>query len=129
MSEIAAYGSAGHPPDQPVLTLGDIGVSYQSVFLPSGRFPLAGSSWEVVDNSRTQERIPPWAIVCAIIFFFFCLLGLLFLIVRERQTTGHVSVTAVGNGFAHTTSIRAAGPGTFQQVAQQVNWIRGQANR
>ena len=40
--------------------------------------------------SRTEEKIPAHAIVLAVIFFIFCLLGLLFLLMKEKTTTGFV---------------------------------------
>ncbi len=116
-------------PDMPQISIGDIGVSPQSVFLPSGSFPIGGTTWQIADYSRTEERIPAWAIVCAIVFFLFCLLGLLFLLVKERTTTGYVQVTVSGPGFAHTATVPAQSPQVAQMVTQQVNWARGLAAR
>jgi len=115
--------------DFPQASIGDIGVSQTSVFLPNGAYPIAGSSWQIADYSRTETKIPAWAIVCAVIFAFACLLGLLFLLVKERTTTGYVQVTVSGPDFAHTTTIPAQSEQTVTAVTHQVNWARGLASR
>lgn len=116
-------------PDQPQVTIGDIGVSQSAVYLPSGRFPLRGSTWTVSDMSHTEEKISTAGIVLAIVgFFLICFLALLFLLMKEKQTTGFVQVTVQGNGFSHTALIPAAGPHTVAYVTQQVNWARSLAS-
>ena len=94
---------------EPVLvSIGDISVTATQVFTPSGTRPLAELQWTVTDMSLTNEGIPTWAIVCAIIFLVFCLLGLLFLLVKETSTKGSVQVTVHGPGFVHTTQMGAS---------------------
>lgn len=114
-------------PDQAVVTIGDIGVSYKTVFTPAGTYPLRGTSWVAMDMTRVEKKIPTWAIVLAVVFALACLLGLLFLLVKEDVTSGYVQVTVTGDGLHHATMIPARDPSTFQQVSQQVNWARSAA--
>jgi hypothetical protein len=57
----------------------------------------------VSNQTFATEVIPVWAIVLAIIFFVFCLLGLLFLLVKERRVHGAVQVGVQGPGFSYAT--------------------------
>ena len=114
-----------HPAsDQPLTSIGDIGVSQTTVFLPTGRHPVRGSTWLVNDMSRSEEKIATVGIVLAVLFFWVCLLGLLFLLMKERHTQGFIQVTVQGDGFHHGTMIPATSPDTVRQVTEQVNWAR-----
>jgi hypothetical protein len=97
------------PPDeQPeniVLTIGDIGVTQSWVVTPNGSAPLAGSTWIAQDQSRTERKIPTWAIVLAIIFALLCLVGLFFLLVKETTVSGHFEVTVRSGSLMHMTQI------------------------
>src|SRR5712691_9594210 len=115
-----------HVPDEPVLvTIGDISVTATRVFTPSGSVPVSEVSWNLTDMSQTTEAIPTWAIVCAIVFFVFCLLGLLFLLVKETRTQGSVQVTVTGKGFVHTTQIPVVSPAQIADLGARVNHARG----
>ncbi|MFT4188671.1 MAG: hypothetical protein QM621_08830 [Aeromicrobium sp.] len=115
-------------PDQPVVGIGDIGVSQRSVFLPHGVFPLAGTTWAVTDCSRVEERISTTGVILAIVTVWFtCLLGLLFLLMKERRVTGYIAVTVQGPSLHYTTQIPAGSATTHAWVVQQVNWARAQA--
>ncbi|MFE7466376.1 hypothetical protein ACFU6R_20015 [Streptomyces sp. NPDC057499] len=119
-------GMPGLPPGagMPVLVLGDIAVMNDQIVTPSGAMPLKGSAWTATDLTRTEEKIPTVAIVLAIVFALFCLVGLLFLLMKEKQTTGFVQVTVVSDGRHHSTMIPALGPETFPMVMAQVNTAR-----
>lgn len=91
--------------DPIVLTIGDIGVTRHWVVTPNGTAPLAGSQWIARDLSRTENKIPTWAIVLAIIFALACLIGLLFLLVKEKQTTGHFEVSVSSGTLYHVTQL------------------------
>ncbi|MFD7337017.1 hypothetical protein ACFV98_13555 [Streptomyces violascens] len=108
----------------PVLSLGDITVVNGSIMTPAGPLPLKGAVWNATDMSRTEEKIPTHAIVLAIIFFIFCLLGLLFLLMKEKTTTGFIQVTVTSGGRHHSTMIPANDAGTFPWVMGQVNYAR-----
>lgn len=111
-------------PGAPMLSIGDITVMNDSVVTPSGTMPLKGAVWTATDMSRTEEKIPPVAIVLAIVFALFCLVGLLFLLMKEKKTTGFVQVTVVSGGRHHATMIPAMNPNTFPMVMAQVNTAR-----
>ncbi|MCP3818916.1 hypothetical protein NLX86_12580 [Streptomyces sp. A3M-1-3] len=108
----------------PLLAIGDITVMSDSIVTPAGTLPLKGAVWTATDMSRTEERIPPAAIVMAVIFFVFCLLGLLFLLMKERTTTGFIQVTVTSGGRHHSTLVPAHHPQTFPMVMGQVNYAR-----
>jgi len=111
--------------DEPVLvTIGDISVTASRVFTPSGSVPVSEVSWTFTDMSQTTQVIPPWAIVCAILFFVFCLLGLLFLLVKETRTLGSVQVTVTGRGFVHSTQIPVGSTAQIADLFARVNHAR-----
>jgi hypothetical protein len=107
-----------------LLTVGDITVLPDSILTPSGTMPLKGAVWHVSDLSRSDEQIPPYAIVLAVVFFVVCFLGLLFLLIKERKTTGLIQVTVSSGGRQHTTMIPAQSPLTIHQVMGQINYAR-----
>jgi hypothetical protein len=112
-------------PGEPVLvSIGDISVTQSQVFTPSGVRPLSEVSWTVTDMTTTTQAIPTWAIVCAIVFFVFCLLGLLFLLVKETKTQGSMQVTVHGPGFVHTSQIPVSSPAQVADINARVNHAR-----
>ncbi|MFE7753753.1 hypothetical protein [Streptomyces sp. NPDC057429] len=108
----------------PMLSFGDITVMNDGIVTPSGTMPLKGAVWTATDMSRTEEKIPTVAIVLAIVFALFCLIGLLFLLMKEKRTTGFVQITVTSGGRHHSTMIPATGPETFQMVMAQINTAR-----
>ncbi|PYC71021.1 hypothetical protein C7C46_26920 [Streptomyces tateyamensis] len=125
----AGYGYPAGPPappaGQPLVTIGDIAVTSTGIITPAGPIPLQGTVWTATDLSRTEERIAPAGIVLAIIFFLFCLIGLLFLLMKEKRTTGHVQITVSGGGRYHTTSIPVSSPHQVMDLINRVNYARG----
>jgi hypothetical protein len=105
--------------------LGDISVSDTRVQTPYGRFPLAGTTWMVTNQTYVTESIPAWAIVCAILFFIFCLLGLLFLLVKERKLYGAMQVSVQGPGLSYSTYIPVYDQTAIYAINSNVDWIRG----
>jgi hypothetical protein len=101
-----------------LLTIGDIGVTQDLVVTPNGHGPLKGSQWIVTDMSRTDTKIPTVAIVLAIIFAIFCLIGLLFLLMKERYTTGYVEVTVQTGNVLHKVQIPVSDPSQVLQIRQ-----------
>lgn len=122
-SEFSAGGEAAEPGghDPIVLTVGDIGITRHWVVTPNGSAPLAGSQWIARDMTRTETKIPTWAIVLAIVFAFLCLIGLLFLLVKEKQTTGHFEVSVRSGSLYHVTQIPVSGEWQIAQVRGLVN--------
>ncbi|WP_326592033.1 hypothetical protein [Streptomyces brevispora] len=122
---------AGYPGQQgmaptggPMLSFGDITVVGDTIVTPAGTMPLKGAVWTATDMSRTEEKIPPVAIVLAILFALLCLVGLLFLLMKEKKTTGFIQVTVTSGGRHHSTMIPAMRPDTFQLVMAQINTAR-----
>ncbi|MGW2562937.1 hypothetical protein ACWCXB_27540 [Streptomyces sp. NPDC001514] len=114
----------GTAPGVPLLVLGDITVMPDAIVTPNGALPLKGAVWNATDMSRTEEHIPAHAVVLAIVFFLFCLLGLLFLLMKEKRTTGFVQITVSSGGRHHATMIPANGPDTIHWVMGQINYAR-----
>lgn len=117
----AVYGGAG---SATLLTIGDIAVTGDSIVTPAGSLPLRGAVWTVSDMSRTEESTPAYAIVLAVIFFFACLLGLLFMLIKEHRTTGFIQVTVHSGGRYHATMIPARSPNDVFAINQLVNNAR-----
>ncbi len=127
-SPATAQVSYAPPPIEPaeptLVTMGDIAVTQSYVITPSGTRPIGEVSWTFTDMSRTTQSIPVWAIVCAVIFFFACLLGLLLLLVKETRTEGCVQVTVQGQGFVHTAQIPVTSPEQVADVNARVGYAR-----
>lgn len=117
MSELAPV------PEQFFLTIGDIGITRDSIVTPNGTAPLKGSQWIVADQTTTQQKIPTFAIVLAVVFAIFCLLGLLFLLMKEEVTTGYVMVTVRSGDVLSSCQI----PCSNQQAIAQVRAAVAQA--
>lgn len=112
-------------PAGPVLvTIGDISVEQQRIVTPAGVLPTRGTNWSAMDMSRTEEKIPGWAIVLAIIFALACLLGLLFLLCKERRTTGFVQITVQNGNRTHNTHVGVTSPQQVADVLARVNFAR-----
>ncbi|WP_329380366.1 hypothetical protein OG625_14770 [Streptomyces sp. NBC_01351] len=106
------------------MSIGDITIAGDQIITPSGPMPLKGAMWNATDFSRTEEKMPTHAIVLAIVFFVFCLLGLLFLLMKEKTTTGYIQVTVTSGGRHHSTMIPAQDANTYPWVMSQVNLAR-----
>ena len=107
--------------DPIVLTIGDIGVTRNWVVTPNGTARLGGSQWIARDMTRTESKIPTWAIVLAVVFALVCLLGLLFLLAKERYTTGYVEVSVQAGNLFHATQIPVSSQYQVAQIRQQVS--------
>ncbi len=92
-------------PEQFFLTIGDIGLTRDAIITPNGTAPLKGSQWIVTDQTTTAQKIPTYAIVLAVVFAIFCLLGLLFLLIKEEVTAGYVLVTVRSGDLFHSCQI------------------------
>ncbi|TDD87512.1 hypothetical protein E1293_07890 [Actinomadura darangshiensis] len=114
-----------HGGAEPVLLqIGDISLTNTHVILPYGRYPLHGSTWTVQDSTQVTEGIPVVAIVLTVIFVWFCLLGLLFLLMKERKYLGFVAVSVTGPGFHHSAQF-PPGPQTSAWANHAVSQARG----
>ena len=79
------------------------------------------------DMSQTYERMSPVGIILCILFIWVCLLGLLFLLMKEQVVSGYIQVTVQGGGIQHSTLI-PANRQTAWQVNQTVNYARSLAS-
>lgn len=115
-----AEGS-GAAPEQYVLTIGDIGITPSWVVTPNGTAPLRGSQWLANDRTTVQRSIPSYAIVLAVVFALACLLGLLFLLIKEERTVGYVEVSVRNQNLYHVTQVPASSPAAVLHTRQLVN--------
>ncbi len=76
-----------------LLTIGDIGITTDSIVTPNGSAPLAGSQWIFTDHTNVEQKIPGWAIILAIALGLACGVGLLFLLVKDTRITGYAEVS------------------------------------
>jgi hypothetical protein len=110
--------------EQWLQTIGDISISLHWVRTPAGSYPIRGTVWTVTDMTHWQEGVSAAGVVLAIIFVWFCLLGLLFLLMKDRKLVGYIQVSVQGSGFHHATMLPAAGPQSVMGVQQMVNYAR-----
>ena len=122
------------PPDDPVapgpviVQIGDIAVTSTVIRTPAGDIPLAGSTWQVSDYWHSEQRIPRWAIIAAIVGF--CVLtvfSLLFLLVKETIPRGTVQVTVTNGTRQYVSRIPVTDQSQVAYVHQQVNYVRSLA--
>ncbi|WP_327289592.1 hypothetical protein [Streptomyces sp. NBC_01198] len=117
-------GSQQYGPGATLLTIGDIAVTETGIMTPAGLLPLRGAVWTVSDMSRTESKTPTYAIVLAVVFALACLLGLLFLLIKDDVTTGFAQVTVNSGGKYHAVLIPVRGPQDIYAITQQVNYAR-----
>jgi hypothetical protein len=120
-------GPAPGQTDPIVFWIGDIGVSRYWVMTPNGTAPLAKSEWFVRDHTRIEQVIPTHAIVLAVVFALFCLLGLLFLLMKEQRTVGWVEVTVRSDRVHHVTQVPVRQQAEVQGVRGLVHQAKSMA--
>ncbi len=111
-------------PDQPLFAIGDITVTQHSVIVPQGRYPIARTTWTVQDSTQVTYQVSTAGVILTIIFVWFCLLGLLFLLMKEQRVTGFVVVSVTGPGFYHQTML-PPGPASAAWASHMVAQARG----
>jgi hypothetical protein len=113
-----------------VLTIGDIGITYDTVVTPNGNAELAGSQWLFIDRTTTESKIPTWAIVLTIVFTLLCLVGLLFLLVKETTVTGYAEVSVRSGNLVHMTQLPVRSQNdinNYRQLVSQAQTLAAQA--
>jgi len=113
-----------------ILTIGDIGITQDTVVTPNGNARLAGSQWLVIDRTTQETKIPAWAIVLAIIFTLLCLVGLFFLLVKETTVTGYVEVSVRSGNLVHMTQLPVRTQydvNNYRQMVSQAQTLAAQA--
>jgi hypothetical protein len=111
-------------PAPTLVAIGDISCTQEAVWTPAGSAPVGSVTWQVADMTRTETVIPTWAIVLTVLFFIFCLLGLLFLLCKEQRISGWMQVTVQGPGLLHTTQIPISAATQVQDIHARVNYAR-----
>ena len=74
-------------------------------------------------STQVTESIPPVAIILTIILVWFCLIGLLFLLMKEKRYSGFVTITVTGVGLYHSVQF-PAGPQTGAWAADMTGRAR-----
>lgn len=124
--------TGGAPAPSPVLvSIGSVGVTQDRIVTPSGTWPAAQVNITAQDQSSSTSHIPTWAIVMTVVTVWFFLLGLLFLLAKERRTQGNVSVSIwAANGQSHTEFVQVFSEEQRVDVFNRVSYaqnIIGQA--
>lgn len=122
---VETWGSV--PQWRPDVVIGDVEADRFWVRTPLGVMPAAEAQWSVSSQVRTERYIPLWAVLMAVLFVALCLLGLLFLLVKEERHYHEVTVTVMGAGFAHTTQVGAYDPRVVTDTRAQVAHARALA--
>jgi hypothetical protein len=111
-----------------IAQIGDIQVTATSVRTPVGEFALRGSQWQITDQWTSEQKIPTWAIVCAVAGFF-CLtvFSLLFLLAKETRYSGVVLVSVHNGQYRYDTRMAVTDQSQVQHVHSLVNYARSLA--
>ena len=113
------------PPWQPLVQIGDIGADQHWVNTPSGSLPISQATWSVQDMTLRTMEIPTYAMILAIVTSVLtCLLGLLFLLIKEERPTGWLQVTVQGPGLDHTTQVPVSRQEMVTDLYARVEYAR-----
>ncbi|MFI5891246.1 hypothetical protein ACIA5D_14160 [Actinoplanes sp. NPDC051513] len=119
------YAPPAPDPGPVIVQIAEISVTSTTVFTPTGDIPLAGSQWQVNDYWFSQQRIPRWAIVLAIVgFCVLTIFSLLFLLVKETVMQGTVQVTVTNGTRQYVARIPVTDQAAVTGINQQVNYVR-----
>lgn len=116
------------PPGPVIVHVGEMRVTSTVIHTPAGDIPLAGSNWQVHDYWHHEQRIPQWAIICAVAGF--CVLtvfSLLFLLVKETIARGTVQVTVTNGTRQYVARIPVTDQSQVAAIHHQVNYVRSLA--
>ncbi|WP_244871821.1 hypothetical protein [Catellatospora sp. TT07R-123] len=126
-------GSA-QPPAHPgiagpvLVQLGEVAVTATTIITPTGEIPLRGSQWTINDQFHSRQRIPGWAVACAILLFFvLCFLSLLFLLVKTTTYEGSVQISIANEGRHYVLRIPVNDQRVVAHLHAQVNYVRSLA--
>jgi hypothetical protein len=112
--------------DPVLVSIGDIHCTRTEVITPTGRFPLAGTQWAVMDQTQRFRVTPTWATVLAIVgLLVVCVFSLLLLLVKEDRIAGAVAVSVISpDGRAYTGYIPVNSIPAVQDVYARVQYAR-----
>jgi hypothetical protein len=115
-------------PGPVIVQVGEIAVTSTVVHTPVGDIPLAGSNWQISDYWHSEQKIPRWAIICAIVGF--CVLtvfSLLFLLVKVTVPSGTVQITVTNGTRQYVARLPVTDQAQVNYIYQQVNYVRSLA--
>ncbi|GAA1335769.1 hypothetical protein GCM10009635_42650 [Actinocatenispora thailandica] len=113
-----------------LVRFGPLAITADTVRTPGGSFPLSGSVWRSYDYWQTRRVIPTAAIVAAVLGFFVVpFVSLLFLLVRQDQTTGVVQVCGTDGGRQHVVDLPVTGAAQAHAIHRQVQYVQLLAGR
>ena len=124
------HWSAAPQPAHVLAAVGDIQATATHLITPSGTVPLSTVNIYAMDQTHTTSKTPTWAIVAAVVTFWFALLGLLFLLVKEAKTEGYILLTVDGPGMRHVSQVpvfTAEQRADVMQRAAYLQMLAGQA--
>ncbi|MFC7328834.1 hypothetical protein [Marinactinospora rubrisoli] len=114
--------------DPTLTTIGDITVTQTQIITPGGTFPLRGSTWTINNLVQSEQKMPTWALLLALLgFLFICVFSLFFLLVKETRVSGTVQVAVRSGQHYHVTQIPVHSQAQVNQVHQNFNYIRSVA--
>jgi hypothetical protein len=122
----AARGELEPVDRTPLAGIGEITVTRDRIYTPTGWFRLRGSRWTVTERPYVRQRIPSWAIALAIVLFL-CVgpFSLLFLLASETVYAPWLVEVSVRNGRHHYVArLPVADPVSLQYLHHQVNYVR-----
>ena len=111
-------------PNVPLGQIGDITLFATHISTPAGTAPIEGLTWTMRDQTVTTETISTVGVILAILFFWVCLLGLLFLLMKDRKIQGGVEVSVQGANFFHLTQIPISNPAQIAEIRRWVDYGR-----
>lgn len=103
--------------------IGSIRVTNGTVYMQYGQFPLKGSRWHIDHYWETRRELPTWAIVAMCVTVIFCLVGLLFLLVKEDVTTEYARVVVAYGDGGCTTLVPIMGQAQYDYLASLVTYV------
>jgi len=87
--------------------------------------PLGGSEWHATTSGSVTRTIPTWAIVLCVLLIWVCLLGLLFLAVKEERYTGEVTVSVrAADGRSWSESVPVSSTSARDHLLNRVSWAQ-----
>lgn len=108
-------------PEMPLYVIGQMQVSPSWVVTPKGNIPLKGSQWRADEMVTAEQVTPQWAVIAAIVgFFFVCVLSLFFLLAKETQYQGYVDVHVWDGNLVHTERVAVQNTAQLMQIRQMV---------
>lgn len=128
-SKIMTEHAGFMPHPTPLLSIGNVYVTENSVITPAGTWPLADVNVTTADQTAVTTHTPTWAIVMVIVFIWFFLLSLLFLLAKERRMGGWVAVHIAAGPYSYTEQVPVRSEQQRAEVFNKVHFMQTQIGR